>query len=420
MEAPGRHIARATLVMAALAMLVAAPGWTADPTTAVTGPAEPWGQVARVPDGPMAHRVWVQDRVFQHSLLFDGDTGVALGTVDGASGVGARPVYPAPGRGEVYVVETFYSRGLRGDRTDQVVVYDQETLAVEAEIEIPATAADTGLGIALAAVLDGERFLVVLNQSPGSSVSIVDLETRALVGEIVTGGCSMVYPAGERRFGMLCGDGTVLLVELDEEGREKRRASSGKFFDVVQDPLTTAGVREGPTWSFASFEGLLYEIDFSGDEPVASEPWSLFTDAERDAGWRVGGFQHLALHRSSGRLYSIVHQGEAGSHKEAGPEIWVYGGEGRRKIATFDAPNTLVAFLRPQLGIERGSFVETALGWILPGPGAHTIAVTQDDAPLLFARNADVGAVGILNAETGEHVGDLEEVGLSGATLVVP
>lgn len=390
------------------------------PELASSDAAEPWGGIAEVPPGPTDHWVWVQDRVLKHSLLFDGDTGEMLGAVDAASGVGARPAYPAPGRGEVYTIETFYSRGLRGTRSDQLAIYDARTLAVEAEVEIPPKAADTGMGIALGAVLDGERFFVAVNQSPGSSVSVVDLEARSLTDEIVTGGCSMVYPVGPRRFGMLCGDGTVLLIELDEEGRKKNVVASEPFFDVVTDPVTVAGVRDGTKWYFASFGGLLYEVDFSGEKPVVIEPWSLFTDAERADGWRVGGFQHLALHRASRKLYSIVHQGESGSHKDPGLQIWVYDVAKRERLAEFETPNVLLAFLRPQIGLDREGIGMTVLEWLVPPPGVHSIAVTQDDEPLLFARNVDLGAVGVLDAMSGEHVGDLEEVGLSGATLVVP
>ncbi len=391
-----------------------------EPAAASSDGAEKWGGVAQVPDGPSDHRVWVHDRVLEHTLLFDGDSGQMLGAVDGASGVGARPAYPAPGRNELYVVETYYSRGLRGARTDQLVVYDAKTLSVRAEIRIPNKAADTGQGIALGAVLDGERFFAALNQSPGSSVTMIDLESRELVEEIVTGGCSMVYPVGPRRFGMLCGDGTALLVELTEQGGKRRAVSSEAFFDVVTDPVTVAGVRDGAKWYFASFDGLLYEVDFSAEKPVASEPWSLFTDDERGAGWRIGGFQHLALHRSSRRLYSIVHQGGTGTHKDAGLSIWVYDLTTRERVMQIDAPNVLIPFMRPQMGIERGSLILRILDYVLPPPGVHTIAVTQDAAPLLFARNVDLGAVAVLDAMSGEHVGDLEEVGLSGTTLVVP
>lgn len=404
----------------ALAFVLGAglPSWAVDETS--TAPAEVWGKATQVPAGSGAHRVWVQDRVLQHSLLFDGDTGAMLGAVDAQSGVGARPVYSSPERNEIYTIETYYSRGLRGQRHDQLAVYDATQLAVVGEIEIPPTAADTGMGIALGAVLDGGRFFAALNQSPGSSVSIVDLESRSYVDEIVTGGCSMVYPVGSRRFGMLCGNGSALLVELDEEGRNKSATASEPFFDAVKDPVTTAGVRLGAKWYFVSFEGWLYEVDFGGEQPISSRPWSLFSEAERAEGWRAGGVQHLALHRKSGQLYSIVHQGGPGTHKDPGFVIWVYDLVKRERVGTFEAPNVLVGFLRPQLDIEPGSLGDTILEWVLPPPGVHSIVVTQDDAPLLFARNVDIGSVGVLDARSGEHLRDLEEVGLSGATLVLP
>ncbi len=50
----------------------------------------------------------------------------------------------------------------------------------------------------------------------------------------------------------------------------------------------------------------------------------------------------------------------------------------------------------------------------------HSIAVTRDANPLLFVRNADLGAIGVLDALTGEHLRDIEDVGLSGAPLAVP
>ena len=81
-------------------------------------------------------------------------------------------------------------------------------------------------------MLDDERFLVVFNQDPPSSVSVVDLETRRFAGEIVDRGLRARLPGGPRRFGTLCGDGTALEVELDDgraEGARRRAASA--FFD---------------------------------------------------------------------------------------------------------------------------------------------------------------------------------------------
>lgn len=386
--------------------------------SAGTEDADAWGQVARVPMPAGPHRVWVNDRVFRHSLLFDGDDGRMLGAVDAGLGLSSKPPYPAPGRNEVYVVESFYSRGHRGQRTDVVTIYDATSLSALGDVEIPPRVADTGHGIALAALLDGERFLAVFNQAPGSSVSIVDLEERRFVEEITTGGCAGVYPVGPRRFGMLCGDGTALLVELDGNGRKASLAPSEKFFDVVTDPLTVSGVRDGGRWLFASFEGFLHAVDFSGSAPKPAEPWSLFTASERSDEWRVGGVQHLAFHGPTRRLYSVVHQGGPGTHKDPGPEIWVYDVDRKERVEQLDAPNVLFGFIRPFVGVDSTSFTASVLRTLLPSPGVHSISVTQDEAPLLFARNTDLGSVGVLDARSGEHVRDLEEVGLSGTMLV--
>jgi methylamine dehydrogenase heavy chain len=401
-------IGRALLVLLVLAA----------PAAAQVAP-ERVGDVAKLPAEMGAHWVWASDSVLNRSALFDADSGQMLGMVSG--GVGVSPLRPhvSRARGEVYVVETVYSRHHRGERIDLVTIYDAVTLAVAGEVVIPPKRADNGNGVGTAALLDGDRFLVVFNQNPGMSVSVVDLEGRRFVGEIPTGGCALVLPAGPRRFGMLCGDGSALAITLDDAGREARRSRSAVFFDATKDPLTEKGVRSfAGTWLFASFEGFLHRIDFLADPPrQTSVP--LIGDAERKQGWRIGGMQHLAIHAKRGELYSIVHQGEAGSHKEAGPEVWVHQlGEG--VVRRIEVGNLTAAFLRPQIGIEAGGVADWLLSNLLPNPGADSIAVTQDDAPLLLVGERESGAVGVYDALTGEHLRDLEETGIGGGLLVVP
>jgi methylamine dehydrogenase heavy chain len=383
-------------------------------------PPEKLGQVMQLPETAGDHWVWVPDRLFRHSILFDGDSGQMLGSI--GSGVQITPKTPlwSRSRNEIYNVDTIYSRGHRGDRHDFVVIYDSRTLDVKGEIEIPPKTADTGTGIALVGMLDGERFIVMLNQSPGASVSVVDVESRRMVAEIQTAGCAAVFPAGPTRFGMLCGDGTAITVHLKVDGELDRITRSASFFDVIADPITEKGVRDGSTWWFASFEGLLYEVDFAGDAPVPKEPWPLFSDGELEDEWRLGGAQHLAYHRLTDRLYSVVHQGGPGSHKDPGAEIWVYDVPGRKKVEVFSAPNLIAAFLGPQAGFDATGTAGKILNFLLPNMGVHSIAVTQDSAPVLFMRHADLGAVGVLDAVSGEHLRDIEETGLSGALLVVP
>lgn len=383
---------------------------------------DPLGVIRLLPDGPRDHWVWVSDRLFRHNLLFDGDSGRVLGTLDVASSLGGRIPLTSATLHEFYVVESVYTRGHRGERHDFVTIYDAATLAAKGEIEIPPLAAETGAGVALTAILDGGDVLLVYNQNP-SSVSVADVVGRRLAGTVDVAGCAGVYPTGARSFASLCGDGTVIQVFLDDAGKQQSMHRSEVFFDALEDPVTEKGVRRGQHWLFASFNGRLHEVDFSGAEPQAGEAWSLFSEGERSSGWRVGGVQHLALHARSGRLYSFVHRGGPGSHKDPGEEIWVYDLASKSRVQTIPVPNLLPAFVRPLLGIERESLwfraLEGVLSW-LPGPGAHSMAVTQDAEPLLFVRNADIGALGVIDAMSGTRLREIEEAGLSGANLGVP
>lgn len=378
------------------------------------------GQVARLPDTVSDHWLWVPDRLLRHSILLDGDSGTMLGAVDSGAQITPKPPLWSRARNEIYNIDTTYSRGHRGDRHDYLVIYDSRTLDVKGEVEIPPKTADTGTGIALVGMLDGEQFVVVLNQSPGASVSVIDVEARRMVAEVQTAGCAAVFPAGPTRFGMLCGDGTAITVHLTKSGELDRITRSAPFFEVVADPVTEKGVRDGSTWWFASFGGLLYEVDFSGVAPAPKPPWPLFTDDELADDWRIGGAQHLSYHPGTARLYSVVHQGGAGSHKDPGAEIWVYDVTARKKVEVFAAPSLIVAFLGPQAGFDAEGTFGKVLDFLLPNIGVHSIAVTQDAAPLLFVRNADLGAVGVLDALSGEHLRNIDETGLSGALLVVP
>ena len=379
-------------------------------------------RVQKLPSGPRDHWVWVSDRLLRHNQLFDGDTGSVLGTLDVSVALSGRLPLSSHELHELYIVESVYSRGHRGTRADYVTIYDDATLAYKDEIEIPPRAAETGSSVALMAMLDGGRFLVIYNQAP-QSVTVVDVKLRRLASSIDIAGCGCVYPTGERSFGTLCGNGTAVEVMLDAEGRETGMRRSEAFFDVINDPLREGGVRMGKRWLFTSFEGYLHDVDFSGDRPTLADRWSLFTDEERAENWRIGGVQHLALHVKSGELYSIVHKGGPGTHKDPGTDIWVYDLAERKRARTLKAPGLVLAFVRPMIGIERESMWFRALAYlesVFGGPGVHSVVVTQDAEPLLFVRNTDVGAVGVLDARTGVTLREIEEAGISGANMAVP
>ena len=148
------------------------------------------------------------------SRLIDADSQAFLGMLS-AGQFATLDVSAA--RNELYVGETYYSHGSRGTRADLVTVYDMATLGVVAEIEIPTKRANAVVNKASASLTADGRFLVVFNMNPAMSVSVVDLDKRQFVGEIPTPGCSLVYATVERGFFMLCGDGSLLAITLDEQ-----------------------------------------------------------------------------------------------------------------------------------------------------------------------------------------------------------
>ena len=379
---------------------------------------DPRGSIATLP--PVGqHWVWVADRIFSHNLLFDGDSGEVLGSIPGGSTIAPKPPLYSAERGEFYSVEIDYARGLRGARTDYVTIYDAVTLGVKGEVVLPTRTSESAASLAYSELLDGGRFLATFNQFPETSVSITDLDARRFVGEIGVAGCAGIYPTGTLSFATLCGNGTMMSVQLDEEGGMLSTSMSTPFFDVLEDAVMMRGGRIGQRWIFSSFLGMAHEVDFSHTPPRVSS-WSLVDEGERADGWRPGGRQLLAVHEGSKRLYVIFHQGGPGTHKDPGPEVWVFDLAERKRVNRIQMPNFTAAFVGGSMGMGSGGFTGWLLKSLLDDRGADTIAVSRDDKPLLFARSSDLGAVAVLDARTGVHLRDFSEVGLAGARLEVP
>src|SRR5206468_9447401 len=136
------------------------------------------GRVLSLPERPGPHWFWLSDVILHRTALFDGDTGELLGAISsGTAGVGfvIAPLF-SPDHHEIYLAETYYARGVRGERSDVVTVYDALTLKpLGDEIEIPAHRAEYFPGTAANALSDDGRFMAVFNLTPQTSVSIVDV-----------------------------------------------------------------------------------------------------------------------------------------------------------------------------------------------------------------------------------------------------
>ncbi len=375
-----------------------------------------------LPEAMGPHWIWVGDLLLARIALMDAATGTFLGMVSGGSGLLA-PTF-APEKREIYLAETHRTRTTRGVRTDVVSIYDRRTLEATGEVPIPPRRANYAHTAGATALSDDGRFLAVLNLTPASSVTIVDLVARRVAGEIEIPGCSLVYATGARRFVSLCADGSVLAFDLNERGREARRVASERFFDPGRDPLTEKGVRLGERWLFVSFEGQLHEIDLSRLPPRAEPPWFLAEGVDRKEGWRVGGLRHLDVHPQRRELFALMHQGGVDSHKEGGTEVWVFDLARRARIRRVALRNPVATFLRRSLGLDPegalGRTVDWSLQQVVPHAGADLIAVTSDPQPLLIAGSSFPAVLTVYDARSGAYLRDLEQPGFAIIGLGTP
>jgi methylamine dehydrogenase heavy chain len=347
---------------------------------------------SELPAKPGAHWFWVNDIVFQHmadgkAFLLDGDTGGMLGML--STGFGFNGILMPRNRSLILSPETYFSRGTRGIRTDVVTLYDARKLSPVGEIRIPPKRASSLPMIANTALTDDDRFLLIYNFTPAQSVTVVDLKSRKQIGEIDIAGCALVYPTGARRFFSLCSDGTALNVQLDETGKAAVKSKTTKLFDAENDPVTEKAVRDGNSWLFVSFAGDIVPIETTGANIRVGKRWSLTSTAERKLGWKPGGMQHMAIHAGSRRLYSLMHQGGADTHKDPGTEIWVYDVTSKQRVQRIT----------------------------LKGP-ATSIAVSSDSKPLLFSIFIGAPKVDVIDPQSGRFLRSIGEIGFTPSTLV--
>src|ERR1700688_2969832 len=222
-------------------------------------------------------------------VLINGDTQQVLGNISGGL---AAMFAVSPDHKHFYTADTFYSRGTQGDRTDVLSIYDAAHLSRVGEIPLStkrqlALADPTSMGV----TPDG-RFALMLNLTPATSVTAVDLENKKVAGEIQTPGCSEILMLGAREFASVCADGSMLTTQLDDDAKITEQDRTTKpFFDVEKDPVFAVPAIIGEQAYFVSYHGVVYPIDMSFSPPSAGGSWPLMTDQEKQEGWRPGGRQ---------------------------------------------------------------------------------------------------------------------------------
>ena len=352
-------------------------------------------KVETLPDKPAnQHWLWLTNMEFGHyskSVLYNADTGYVLGAVD-IGWEGAKQEFPRSGN-EIFSAAAYMDRGFRGKRTDVVQVTDKHTLMPLREIVIPGKAIKGWPDPTLTALGDDDSFMYVQFMFPGSSIGVADLKKNSFAGEIETAGCAHVMSAGKRRFMMLCGDGSLLAVDIDEDGHEKSRKHYAGFFDADSDPVHGSGARSGDIWYFVSHRGQMHSVDVSGEELKVLPTWAVATQEPAKKGakgaaktWIPGAWmQSVAVHNKTGKLYLAMQLSDLKAkpsgfdfHANSGTEIWAFDVVSKRAVQ--------------KIKTEK--------------PVTH-VAVSQDESPLLYAGDIWDLKVGIYDAKSGKHLREL-------------
>ena len=322
-----------------LAVLVGICGQVAAAEPPPPLPVEPTGVIETLPDRYPAEWFLVHDAAFFH--MSDGKVYV-IDTSKDTVGEQVQGMFPVnlmgsylqvPSRGEIMSVETFHTRGTRGDRFDVLTIWDNANLAVVAEVQLPGSKRFMGMPQRVALrTMNNDRWLAIFNLSPSTSVTLVDLETRAIVSEIPTPGCSFVYGNGDMTFSSVCADGRMLTVVLDENGAEQSRGFSDVFFDSDDTPIFERPAQVGDMAYFPAFDGRVQPVAMGASAAMPMASWSLIGEGEES--WAPSGIG-LDGEDDLGRIYFLMNpeaNGVDGMHNAGGAEIWVYDPEARRRV----------------------------------------------------------------------------------------
>nr|WP_310522220.1 amine dehydrogenase large subunit [Polymorphobacter sp.] len=348
--------------VAVLALLVAAPAPAAD--YPIPLPVEPIPAVETLPAGWPTSWMLVHDMNF--TSLLDGrivvvDTAGPTQNLKGVIPAGQFASFVASNtRPEVYVAETYYSRRTRGERTDVLTIHDRATLSPLAEIPLPGGKRGQFVSTRNSLqLINADKWALVMNFTPASSVTVVDLVSRQVLGDIDLPGCSMVYPFGPRGFATLCADGTMTAINLGADGK-LATTKTGKPFNMIDnDPMFMMPAMVGNTAWFVTFLGNIRGVDMTGPVVAEKPPFALGTAENPTPQWRPGGWQVITAD-SAGRLYVLMSpNGKEGSHKDGGSEVWVIDPVSKKRLQR-------IKLMSPGLSIEATQEVQPALVVVRP------------------------------------------------------
>ncbi len=314
------------------------------------------GKVNRLPNHYPETWFWIQDVAFGHMfegkmVLLDAAAEKLPKQYKGSFNVSMMGnIVQARTRNEIYSIETFYSRGVRGDRTDVLTIWSKDKLKPLGEIVwrknnramiLPEKSA--------LQLIDNENLLLVFNLNPATSVTVINVKKRQILNEIAIPGCSLIFPTGKRGFSSICSNGGMLSTQLTADGKIYKQQRIAPFFNSDTNPIFEHTAIINGIAYFPDYSGIMHKIDLKGEKAKVIGSWSLVSKKEKRAKWRPGGLG-LIDKDDKGNIYIIMHpDGHEGTHQHGGNEIWVFDSQKEKRIARFPVQSWAIS-----LGVGRG------------------------------------------------------------------
>ena len=331
-----------------------------------------------------ARRVVVYDpkhfSAISQSFFIDGDTARVVGTADG--GFLSNPVMANDGSffGQA---STVYSRIARGKRTDYVELLDAQTHDPIADIELPNTPRFlVGTYPWMTALTPNNKTLLFYQFSPQPAVGVVDLAGKKFDRMIEVPDCYHVFPSSNDTFFMHCRDGSLLKVSIGADGKSQTKRT--EIFHKENEYLINhpAYSPKNGRLVWPTYTGKIFQVDLSSQDAKFLPAIEAFTDAEKKEGWAPGGWQQVAYHRASDRIFLLGDQRAASKHKAPSRFLFVIDAKTGKRLSKIELKHEI-----------------------------DSVGVSQDAKPQLYALSTGDKALYIFDPETGKEVSSVNQLG---------
>lgn len=348
----------------------------------VTSPLEDTIKILSAPPSD-ARRVYVTDPAdfgaTTRIVTIDGNNAKLLAQTD--TGLVPNPIVSSDGKFFAHA-STVFSRVSKGKRDDYVEVYDAQSHNVIADIDIPEVRFLVNTYQWMAALTPDDKSLLLYQFSPSPGVALIDLESKKFVKVMDVPDCYHVFPTANDSFFMHCREGHMLKATFGKDGTIKHEKT--KIFHPENKHLvnTPAYSPKAKRLVWPSYDGTIYQVDFSSGEAKFLDTFEAFTPEEKADKWAPGGWNLVAYHRESNRIFVLADQRAQWTHKYASRFVFVYDAATGKRLSKIDLKHDI-----------------------------NSIGVSADKEPQLYALSSVDRTLYIFDAQTGKETSKVDQIG---------